>query len=55
MFALTDHVAVVGMGERFQIWSREAFQAHRAQQRDIARQGLPAFRAQQRLTRAGAA
>jgi MraZ protein len=55
MFALTDHVAVVGMGERFQIWSREAFQAHRAQQRDIARQGLPAFRAQQRLLRAGAA
>ena len=55
MFALTDHVAVVGMGERFQIWSREAFQAHRAQQRDIARQGLPAFRAQQRLMRAGAA
>jgi MraZ protein len=53
-FGLTDHVAVVGMGERFQIWSREAFQAHRAQQRDIARQGLPAFRAQQRLARAGA-
>ena len=30
MFGLTDWVAVVGLGERFQIWSREAFQVHRA-------------------------
>jgi MraZ protein len=53
-FGLTGQVAVVGMGDRFQIWSLEAFQAHRAQQRDVARQGLPAFRAQQRPIRAGA-
>jgi len=54
-FALTDWVAVVGMGERFQIWSRDSFQAHRAQQLQIAREGLPALRAQQRLARAGGA
>ncbi|MDQ2860831.1 MAG: division/cell wall cluster transcriptional repressor MraZ [Pseudomonadota bacterium] len=52
-FALVDKVAVVGIGDRFQIWSWEAFQAHRAAARDIARQGLPAFRAQQRAARAG--
>lgn len=55
MFGLTDSVAVVGMGERFQIWSREAFQAHRAQQRDLAREGLAALRAQQRAARFGGA
>ncbi|ATC31232.1 division/cell wall cluster transcriptional repressor MraZ [Caulobacter vibrioides] len=53
MFGLTDSVAVVGMGERFQIWSREAFQAHRAQQRDLAREGLAALRAQQRAAQLG--
>ena len=55
MFGLTDWVAVVGLGDRFQIWSRDAFQAHRAAQRDAARQGLAALRAQQRGQRAGAA
>lgn len=55
MFGLTDSVAVVGMGERFQIWSREAFQAHRAQQRDLAREGLAALRAQQRALKFGGA
>ena len=30
MFGLTDWVAVVGLGDRFQIWARDAFQAHRA-------------------------
>lgn len=55
MFGLTDSVAVVGMGERFQIWSREAFQAHRAQQRDLAREGLAALRAQQRAVKFGGA
>jgi len=57
MFGLTDRVAVVGMDERFQIWSLEAFQAHRAAARDFARQGLPglpALRAQQRAAKAGA-
>jgi MraZ protein len=53
MFGLTDSVAVVGMGERFQIWSGEAFQAHRAQQRDLAREGLAALRAQQRAAQLG--
>ena len=41
----SDWVTVVGMGERFQIWPRDAFQAHRAEQLRIARLGLPALRA----------
>src|ERR1700754_2149555 len=53
MFGLTDWVAVVGLGERFQIWGRDAWNAHRAAQRDFARQGLAAHRAQQRAARAG--
>ena len=55
MFGLTDWVAVVGLGDRFQIWSRDAFQAHRAAQRDLARQGLAQLRAQQRAARLGGA
>jgi MraZ protein len=39
------------MGERFQIWSREAFQAHRAAQRELAREGLAAMRVSQRAAR----
>jgi MraZ protein len=54
-FGLTDWVAVVGLGDRFQIWSREAFQAHRAIQRDLARDGLAALRNAQRLARTSAA
>jgi MraZ protein len=54
-FGLTDWVAVVGLGDRFQIWSREAFMAHRAEQRLAARQGLAALRQQQRAVRGGAA
>jgi MraZ protein len=53
-FGLTDWVAVVGLGERFQIWSRDAFRAHRDQQLTAAREGLPAFRTQQRLAKAAA-
>jgi MraZ protein len=53
MFGLSDWVVVVGLGDRFQIWSREAFQAHRAQQRDLARDGLAKLRAQQRAARVG--
>jgi MraZ protein len=53
MFGLTDWVVVVGLGERFQIWDREAFQAHRAAQRELAREGLAQLRAQQRAARAG--
>ena len=55
MFGLTDWVVVVGLGDRFQIWSREAFQAHRAAQRDLAREGLAQLRAQQRAARLGGA
>jgi MraZ protein len=53
MFGLTDWVAVVGLGDRFQIWQREAFQAHRAAQREAAREGLATLRAQQRAARLG--
>ena len=55
MFGLADWVAIVGLGDRFQIWSREAFAAHRAAQRDVARQGLAELRAQQRAARLGGA
>ncbi|MDB5419546.1 MAG: hypothetical protein JWP50_2965 [Phenylobacterium sp.] len=55
MFGLTDWVTIVGLGDRFQIWSREAFQAHRAAQREAARDGLASLRAQQRAARLGAA
>jgi MraZ protein len=54
MFGLSDWVVVVGLGDRFQIWERQAFQAHRAAQRELAREGLAAMRAQQRATRVGA-
>lgn len=55
MFGLSDWVVVVGLGDRFQIWSRDAFQAHRAAQRDLAREGLAQLRAQQRAARLGGA
>jgi len=55
MFGLTDWVVVVGLGDRFQIWNREAFQAHRAAQRELAREGLAQMRAQQRAARLGGA
>ncbi len=54
-FGITDWVAVVGLGDRFQIWSRDAFQAHRDQQRQVAREGLAALRNAQRLAKASAA
>ena len=54
-FNLTDWVVIVGLGERFQIWEREAFRAHRAAQRDYARQGLADLRARQRVARIGGA
>jgi len=54
-FGLTDFVAVVGLGDRFQIWSREAFHAQRANQLRIAREGLAAHRAAGRQVRLGAA
>ena len=54
-FGIDDWVAVVGLGDRFQIWSREAFRAHRTAQRLAAREGLAALRNQQRLARPGSA
>lgn len=50
-FGLTDWVVLVGLGDRFQIWEREAFQAHRAAQRELAREGLTQLRAQQRAAK----
>jgi MraZ protein len=43
----------VGLGDRFQIWERDAFQAHRAVQRELAREGLAQLRAAQRGQRSG--
>lgn len=54
MFGLAEGamVTVVGLGDRFQIWEREAFQAHRAAQREMARDGLAQMRNAQRAARA---
>lgn len=41
---ITDWVALTGLGDRFQIWSRDAFQTHRAAQRAAAREGLANLR-----------
>ena len=54
-FGLTELVAVVGLGDRFQIWDLAAFRAHRAAQRLSARDGLAALRNQQRGQRQGSA
>jgi MraZ protein len=54
MFGLSDWVTVVGLGDRFQIWSRDAFQAQWTAQRRAAREGLAEHRAQQRQARLGA-
>ncbi len=53
MFGITDWVAVVGMGDRFQIWPRDAFQAHRSAAREQARAGLAELRAAQRRQQSG--
>lgn len=55
MFGLTDEVVLVGLGDRFQIWERSAFQAHRAAQRELAREGLAQLRIQQRAAKLGVA
>jgi MraZ protein len=54
MFGISDWVSVVGLGDRFQIWSRETFAAHRDKARMAARQGMAAYRAQQRLAKVAA-
>ena len=53
-FGLKDWVAVVGLGDRFQIWEREAFRAHREAARQAARAGLSALRESQRRGPGGA-
>ncbi len=50
-FGMTDWVAVVGLGDRFQIWPLEAFKAHREAQRLAARQGLAEHRLRTRESR----
>jgi MraZ protein len=50
-FGIDDWVAVVGLGDRFQIWSQGAFRAHRTSQRQAAREGLASLRNQQRQAR----
>jgi MraZ protein len=40
MFGLTDWVTLVGLGDRFQIWSREAFRERIRQQREAAQAAL---------------
>ena len=55
MYGLTDWVAVVGLGDRFQIWERDAFRAHRAEMLKAARTGLADLRRAQRPTAAKAA
>ena len=54
-FGLTDWVAVVGLGDRFQIWDRDAFRAHRAEMLKEARSGLADLRRAQRPMAKGAA
>jgi MraZ protein len=51
MFGLTDWVTIVGLGDRFQIWNREAFQARRAEARAAAQAGLAEMRAAQRAAK----
>ena len=43
-FGLTDQVVIAGLGDRFQLWNREAFRAHWSAQRLAARDGLAALR-----------
>jgi len=54
-FGIDDWVVVVGLKDRFQIWSRERYQAHRDAQRAAARAGLAQLRQQQRAAKVGGA
>ena len=40
---LSDTVVIYGVGERFQIWNKDKWAAHRAEQRRMAREGLKQF------------
>ena len=48
LFGLTDQVAVVGLRDRFQIWPATAYRTHLKRQMEVAREGLPLLRTQQR-------
>jgi MraZ protein len=52
-FDLSDWVTVVGLGDRFQIWERDAFRTHRAAQRLVAREALADLRMKQRARLVG--
>ncbi len=52
-FGLTDWVVVVGLKDRFQIWSREAHRARRETEKEAARTGLIRLREQQRAAKLG--
>ena len=54
-FGLTDWVVLVGMRDRFQIWSRDAFQTHLRRQRELAREGLIQHARRQQALKVGAA
>lgn len=54
-FGLKDWVAVVGLRDRFQIWDRDRYRAHLAEQRAAARAGLADLRTRQRTMRTGGA
>ena len=55
MFGIETDVAVVGLGDRFQIWPLQTFRAQRDAARVSAREGLAALRNAQRAVKAGAA
>jgi MraZ protein len=48
MFGIADDVVVVGMGERFQIWSAEAHRANFAGARGLAKSEWASLRARRR-------
>lgn len=52
---LADTVVIYGVGERFQIWNKAKWSAHRAEQRRVARDGLAKFGEMRRAALAGGA
>jgi MraZ protein len=52
-FGITDWVVVVGLKDRFQIWSRDAYRARREAEKTSARSGLAKLREQQRAAKLG--
>ncbi len=54
-FGIGTEVTLAGLGDRFQVWGRDAFRAHRDRQRLLAREGLARLREDQRARPAGMA